>query len=443
MVATSSGIKICFSSSLRATALTLLVWAVLSVGSAAAQAPRASDLEFLASTSSTEGFNSLFDTRRLRAAERILAVDSSNAVALTELARHHAANYRWYANMIAAKQPIGGGLRKSSYKAFNRSLDYYGLALTSDPILLDAADGLIRILIEEGRLEEAELQTRHLTRRAPDIPRLWMLRGLVAQLRDQPARAQRFFDRALTNMPDDRAQDYRSTALFLADKFEEARRNADPRRFDASFWISRDPLFLTPENERLADHFARMIYADLWYGTSGTVGWETERGSIITRYGFPEVDMTFTATLSRFNVLNFGEFDFVFEDQTRGGHYTLYSPKAGAGSSWAFDYVIRAGEMERELPERFRFQNIARTAVHSHVARFRGERGQTDVYLLYAVPVERFSPDRSGPRPQISNRRIHQRGRRNRHPLCRNGSYRELHVQGDPALRVRRVRVFT
>jgi len=55
------------------------------------------------------------------------------------------------------------------------------------------------------------------------------------------------------------------------------------------FWRARDPVFLTPGNERLADHLARLAYVDIAYGTpqSGIRGRWTDRGSAWLRYGRP------------------------------------------------------------------------------------------------------------------------------------------------------------
>ena len=374
-----------------AVCLAALGVSVVCLTSAFGQTDVDSDLELLAETPLSDNALSITDTRRLRAAERVLAADSSNPAALTELGRHHAAGYRWYANMIRTKQPIGGGLRSSRDRELNNALRFLEAAYdASDGQYEPASRERIRLLIEDDRLDEAELLVREITRMNPDSPQSWLLRGLVSQMRDRPDRAERAFELALDRMHEPEADLFVSTAEFLVSKAENSDRDKSPREFDEAFWVSRDPLYLTPENERLSDHYARMVYADIWYGTSEIPGWSTERGQIVVRYGIPRIDMTFTGVLSRFNVLDFGDFDFVFEDQTRGGHYTLYSPKAGAGSSWAFDYVIRAGEMERSLPERFRFNRIPEVPVDTRIARFKGGDGKTDLYVQYAVPLEDY-----------------------------------------------------
>lgn len=59
--------------------------------------------------------------------------------------------------------------------------------------------------------------------------------------------------------------------------------------FRASYWAAREPLFLTPANERRAEHHARVVLAELLFGEPQTDvrGWATDRGQILVRYGLP------------------------------------------------------------------------------------------------------------------------------------------------------------
>jgi GWxTD domain-containing protein len=62
------------------------------------------------------------------------------------------------------------------------------------------------------------------------------------------------------------------------------------------YWPSRDPLFLTPFNERQMEHFARVAEANLRFtvrantgstGVDAIPGWKTERGMTFIKYGKP------------------------------------------------------------------------------------------------------------------------------------------------------------
>jgi GWxTD domain-containing protein len=56
---------------------------------------------------------------------------------------------------------------------------------------------------------------------------------------------------------------------------------------DDVYWAMRDPLFLTPENERLAEHFSRVAYADMAFSDpwSGTIGRNSDLGRVWIWYG--------------------------------------------------------------------------------------------------------------------------------------------------------------
>ena len=333
---------------------------------------------------------SISDTRRLNSARLILESEPENPTALRELGLHHAMNYRWYANFIAAKQPIGGGLRGTMEREYHTARDYLERAIDAAPDDGENYAELVRLTIEEEHLEEASKLARALRDGNPGAPDGWLMGGLIAQLSGDFSEAERLFSRGLSSLDASDARLYRTPlALMTPDEFNK--RETDSTTADATFWRERDPILLTPENERLNDHLARLVYTDLWYGSASVRGWETERGAIVARYGVPTIDYTFTGGMSRFNVLDYDGFDFLFEDQTRGGHFTMFSPKASAGSSWDSDYVIKESEMALSMPERFEFADMPKIDVVAEHHVFRRAQGGSDVYSVFAIPMEHLS----------------------------------------------------
>ena len=53
------------------------------------------------------------------------------------------------------------------------------------------------------------------------------------------------------------------------------------------FWSARDPLFLTPFNERRMAHYGRVAYANLRFSRPDkeVAGWQTDMGKVWIRYG--------------------------------------------------------------------------------------------------------------------------------------------------------------
>ncbi|HUF09724.1 MAG TPA: tetratricopeptide repeat protein [Rhodothermales bacterium] len=342
------------------------------------------ELEILRGTTPRESSISLTDGRRIGLARLVLEQDPENAAALEELGVHHAMSYRWYANFDATKQPLGDGIADKARHEFETARLYFRHALTADPGRLTAYGELLRLLVEEGRWTEAAEIADDAVESMPDRSDPWLFRGLVAQLQHQSEQADYSFLRAIERMSDADRSLFLDVSTMLTDE-ERIELNQNPRDYADRYWAARDPFRLTTVNERRVDHLARMAYAQLWYGGSGQAGWETERGMIILRYGIPWSDSGFMGGHSRFNVLEYRDFEFVFEDQTRGGHYTMYSPKASASSSWTNDYVIQAAEMAISNPEQYHPKLLDTIDLLVETTVFKGEGDLTDVYIHVAA----------------------------------------------------------
>ncbi len=82
---------------------------------------------------------------------------------------------------------------------------------------------------------------------------------------------------------------YHDPACFFARGDLGVGRSSPPADCDASSWDDRDPRLLTPENERLLEHFARLTIASVRCA-SRPGRWDgalTEQGVLIIRYGEP------------------------------------------------------------------------------------------------------------------------------------------------------------
>ena len=111
--------------------------------------------------------------------------------------------------------------------------------------------------------------------------------------------------------------------------------NEEKNKFIEQFWARRDPSPGTPRNEFKEEHYRRVAYANMHFGTqSGTPGWETDRGHIYIVYGAPdeiEAHPSGTAQIANASEVwtykhvngsgNTGSFTFI--DQTGRGDYRL------------------------------------------------------------------------------------------------------------------------
>ena len=342
-------------------------------------------------------------------------------------------------------------LSARAQRAYERAIGHLEKALASDPRRRSVYDALMGIYALKGEYEEALQLLQQMYVHFPEDPATWTYLGLAHYRTGNMDAADRSFQTAFEFMPEAAEQAYNGLGSVLP-QGEEAHYEEDPVAYASRFWTSKDPRYLTPYNERKLEHWARLTYADLLYGAPGLGlrGWDTQRGQIHVRYGLPAADVTIvpgstpmstrravskllqTSTTqvdergdvvleqteedpevtsvatgapldmfeeaNTYNVWDYGDFRFVFEDPFRNGEYRLYSPpadKIGAGTDpWLNDYAIRAKETFREVPERYTYEAPGRQVEIPYLVNaFKGDEGLTDLYVHYGVPITQYDED--------------------------------------------------
>jgi GWxTD domain-containing protein len=127
---------------------------------------------------------------------------------------------------------------------------------------------------------------------------LWFSLGLALHRLDRDDEAAQAFDSAL-------ARSRRSSGASILDlesvlrpkDADEYKRLNDAERtqVDSTFWSLADPLKLTDVNEARVEFLSRVAYADLRFSSAefGHIGWRTDRGTVVLRYGEPPVIAAF------------------------------------------------------------------------------------------------------------------------------------------------------
>ncbi len=117
------------------------------------------------------------------------------------------------------------------------------------------------------------------------------LQGYVLHRSGQVHEAMESFDRALTRMDPEEADEWRDPSNLL--DYPVARWLRDPGGLSPPgaldrFWRLADPLFLTPGNEALTEHLSRRFGAQLLSDATLTMGLSWDRGleELLMRYGF-------------------------------------------------------------------------------------------------------------------------------------------------------------
>ena len=340
-------------------------------------------------------------------------------------------------------------LSQRAQRAYDRAIGHLKKALEIDPRRRSVYDQMMQIYSLKGEYEDALVMLEEMYRFFPEDPDLWRYLGLTHYQLGTMDAADRSFSTAFEYMDEDEAQAYQDLHLFLLDE-EKKSYEDDPVAFSARYWTSKDPRYLTPYNERKLEHFFRLTYADLLYGSPDLKlrGWDTQRGQIMVRYGPPKSDVVLlpraegvfsaretlvgaiTATvngtdpqgnavlgrdvegtqsfgniystsreafeeMNAYNIWEYGAFRFVFEDPFRNGEYRMYSPPAEVSTTqlntWQNDYVIRSRETFRETPGQYEYEAPGRQIeLPFLVTAFLGEGGQTALYVHYGVPINEY-----------------------------------------------------
>lgn len=341
-------------------------------------------------------------------------------------------------------------LSRRALRAYSLAIRHLKAALKSDPRKRTIYDDMMRIFVLKGEYDDALQMLQQMYVYFPDDAGLWSYLGLAHYRSGNLDASSKAFETALKFMTPDEKEAFEDLSIILPKK-EEAKYDSDKVSYASRFWTSEDPMYLTTANERRLEHYSRLVYADLLYGAPKLKlrGWDTKRGQILVRYGVPKTDViimphstrsvqtglnpiggnapdpnafaTADPTLSAFssnprqlgnfkskmddfeeantyNVWDYGDFRFVFEDPFRNGEFRLYSPSAksiAGGSIPHFnDYAIRAKEIFRSTPERFDYESPGRQIELPYlVASFKGKNNLTDVYVNYGIPVQHYDPN--------------------------------------------------
>lgn len=315
-----------------------------------------------------------------------------------------------------------------AHKAYEMAIEHLNASLDSDPRQRSVYDHLMEIYALKGEYGEALKMLSQMYVFFPEDVKLWTYLGFSHYNAGNLEAASKSFETAFKYMDQNTSYAYTHLENILPEE-EQKLYKEDPAAYAARFWTSKDPRYLTPYNERKMEHYARLTYADLLYGAPKVdlKGWNTERGQILVRYGVPQGDVVIIPRsgsgvrnstpaddgnsvglavevarsgsghdmfeeANTYNIWDYGEFKFVFEDPFRNGEYRLYAPSAAeltaGGLPWVNDYTIKAKETFRKTPERYIYEAPGRQIeLPFVVATFKGKDGNSDVYVNYAIPI--------------------------------------------------------
>ena len=295
-------------------------------------------------------------------------------------------------------QSLGQPIEHSGQVDRQDAEEYFRRALTSWPTHAPSAVSLMGLLYDQRRYDEMRRIATPLTGVDSAPARVLMASGLASYKLGQLAQATTMFERALARFsPSERAEiTHLGRITRKGDSVRIDGLSADERaRTDSAFWEAADPMLSTPENEARLEFLARMAYADLRFTDADTrqVGWRTDRGLIIARYGEPPTVATFAPTSDADAKDAVGRVITVWYYPRTEVEFVFTGPPAMNAAFFAGNHRGYAEEQRQEAP--FLLDNLAIAlavdTVPIQIARFRGvtpDKGQ--LMIAASVPIERL-----------------------------------------------------
>jgi len=194
---------------------------------------------------------------------------------------------------IAPKPPLGTREYADALSSFEDALDW-------DPGHVRALRHVYMALAEKGNWQALHGRSGQRLASAPDDPLARLAFGLASHRLGDAAKATPAFDSALVLMSEPERARYTDISRILrhGDSIQYKRQSEAARsQLSHIFWLTADPLAITPGNEPWLEFRARVTYADLrWTSDDFDLrGADTDRGQIWVRYGPPGVVASFAA----------------------------------------------------------------------------------------------------------------------------------------------------
>lgn len=225
--------------------------------------------------------------------EEILKIDSTQIPALLNLAEFSAREFQeWdksYRNLGTTLAP----LQKWADEDFYEAVKYYERALRIDSTNYDLC---LKVALFFEKNNKPRLAIKHLERLESlnkadkDV---YLALGLVYYHTDDFQKSYENYSKALSYMSKYEYEDYtyNSVKMILSKEIEKLglKTESEIKEYISYYWNEKDPLRMTKYNERLLEHYSRVAYSNLNFAEPlrNLVGWKTDRGEMVVRYGEP------------------------------------------------------------------------------------------------------------------------------------------------------------
>ncbi len=308
-------------------------------------------------------------------------------------------------------------MRRWGEEARERAESAFTHVLRLDPGHTAARRYLGLIYYQTRRPEELRELFRSVVLEAPDDPLGHFTIGMSYHLDRDYERAYRAYNKGLHRMP---AEQQRFMLAVFTDNSTDTLESLPDMKTLQRFWTGKNPLYMSPVNERMLEQCRRVTYVNLRYGDpeKGIAGWTTDRGQAFIRFGDPialqarppemntGIDDPIVLQRNQFyekwwfgktsDQYQFGKELWEYED------FILIFDNTDTRDSWKFRIasldgaIIGLDDLVERVPERFvdPFKD-RRFPVPYQVGQFRGKSGQSRIEIYYAIPSTKVETEKS------------------------------------------------
>ncbi|QQS37292.1 MAG: GWxTD domain-containing protein [Ignavibacteriales bacterium] len=333
----------------------------------------------------------------------VLSIDSSNTSALLGLAKIREREfYEWLNSVKVFDDNIIIEFNDYAMEDFELAESNYKKVISIDPENYDANIKLAVLYESVDKNDDALKSIQSLELIYPDSFQVFLYKGLILYNLSRIEDANKEFLHAFSLMPYDLKTEYRIKTVselldpVLKDKIKNYDISEQQDLFEY-YWSISDPLYLTEYNERLTEHYARIITSNLRFTlkNNSKPGWLTDRGEIIMRYGEPQKTMRIRPGVDwgSFNVKTevwyYKNMVLGFTDTYSSGDYVYNIPSSPIDrvrsqfSGNTFEFV---NELKRKYYDSYtpKYEGPS-FQVALNTVQFRSEQNKsmTDIYINY------------------------------------------------------------
>lgn len=273
---------------------------------------------------------------------------------------------------------------------YGRAVAHFREALTLNPNNGMARRHLFMAFVARSQWVELRDAARARLRQAPWDAWSWLGLGLASHRLDDPRTATAAFDSAMVLLPAPERAHFTRLSRLLGPKDSARFAGLSERQLARSerlYWVVADPLALTPGNEYWMEFLSRVTQAELLYSVEefGVRGADTDRGSVLIRYGPPDLSVSFPPDPN-------GRIGILWNYRSGLAFAFRLMPTFGTA-----DAVLEARDMQEERFSRYpaRWDNVPVTSrmdsVTTLITRFRRTADSMDLVVAAEIPTGRLS----------------------------------------------------